>query len=149
MYIILDGIQPLGKVNDYFACVEFQNRGSPHIHMFIWIEGVPCNVTQASARDLKNYIDNTIHSFIPDCDQNIELNKLVSKLQSHSHTSYCCRRSQSACRFGFPKQESNFTKVFTNINLSSRNKGKFYVTRRGKGDVMINSYNPRANMDIK
>lgn len=34
-HIILSGPEPLGKVLDYFARVEFQNRGSPHIHVFL------------------------------------------------------------------------------------------------------------------
>ena len=34
-HIVLNGIQPLGKVRDYFARVEFQNRWSPHIHVFL------------------------------------------------------------------------------------------------------------------
>ena len=31
--IILSEHKPLGEVVDYFARVEFQNRGSPHIHI--------------------------------------------------------------------------------------------------------------------
>lgn len=47
------------------------------------------------------------------------------------------------------------TFVVGNINLSDKNKGKFYTTKRTSKDVMINSYNPdilrhwRANMDIQ
>lgn len=33
-HALLKGIQPLRRITDYFARVEFQNRGSPHIHMF-------------------------------------------------------------------------------------------------------------------
>lgn len=31
----------LGKITDYFYRVEFQQRGSPHIHMLVWIENAP------------------------------------------------------------------------------------------------------------
>ena len=37
--IILDG--PLGKTKYYVIRVEFQVRGSPHIHSFLWIVNVP------------------------------------------------------------------------------------------------------------
>lgn len=53
------------------------------------------------------------------------------------------------------KKECNETKIFSNINLSKKNKGKFYVTLRKKDDVMINAFNPvvlrhrKANMDIQ
>ena len=32
---------PIGKVKDYFYRVEFQQRGSPYIHMRVWIENTP------------------------------------------------------------------------------------------------------------
>ena len=32
---------PLGVLKDYFYRVEFQQRGSPHIHMLAWIENSP------------------------------------------------------------------------------------------------------------
>ena len=35
----LDG--PLGKTNYYAIRVEFQVRGSPHVHSFIWILNAP------------------------------------------------------------------------------------------------------------
>ena len=31
---------PLGKIADWFYRVEYQQRGSPHIHMLIWLEMV-------------------------------------------------------------------------------------------------------------
>lgn len=33
--------QPIGKIKDYFYCVEFQQRRSPHIHCLFWIENAP------------------------------------------------------------------------------------------------------------
>lgn len=47
-------------VRDYFARVEFQNRGSPHIHMFLWIDGVPNEITNESVPNLVSYINSTI-----------------------------------------------------------------------------------------
>ena len=37
--ILLDG--PLGKTKYYVLRVEFQERGSPHVHAFIWILNTP------------------------------------------------------------------------------------------------------------
>ena len=37
--IILDG--PLGKTKYYAIRTEFQERGSPHVHSFIWIFNAP------------------------------------------------------------------------------------------------------------
>lgn len=33
--------QPVSKIKDYFCCVEFKQRGSPHIHILVWIKDAP------------------------------------------------------------------------------------------------------------
>lgn len=40
-FVVHGSMKPLGVVKDYFARVEFQNRGSPHYYIFFWCEGVP------------------------------------------------------------------------------------------------------------
>lgn len=32
---------PIGKVEDFFVRVEFQQRGSQHIHCLFWIQNAP------------------------------------------------------------------------------------------------------------
>lgn len=39
--VILTDAQPFGKVTDYFFRVEFQMRGSPHIHCLFWVDEAP------------------------------------------------------------------------------------------------------------
>ena len=39
--VLKSSCEPIGKLLDYFYRVEFQQRGSPHIHMLAWIENVP------------------------------------------------------------------------------------------------------------
>ena len=36
-YFLMSNAAPLGKVADWFYRVEYQQRGSPHIHMLIWM----------------------------------------------------------------------------------------------------------------
>lgn len=122
---MLKGIQPLGKITDYFARVEFQYRGSPHIHMFFWIENVPNKIDDQNIVQLKNYINASISSVIPDRSTDSEMHDLVKKLQTHSHTPYCSNNYKSKCRFGFPNQQSTETNIFANIDLSKRKKIKF------------------------
>lgn len=33
--------QPIGEIADYFGRIEFQQRGSPHIHLLVWIKNAP------------------------------------------------------------------------------------------------------------
>ena len=32
---------PIGEIHDFFYRVEFQQRGSPHIHALFWVKGAP------------------------------------------------------------------------------------------------------------
>ena len=38
---LLSKAQPLGNISDWFYRVEYQQRGSPHIHILIWLEDAP------------------------------------------------------------------------------------------------------------
>ena len=39
--ILKSNCELIGKLRDFFYRVEFQQRGSPHIHMLVWIENAP------------------------------------------------------------------------------------------------------------
>lgn len=144
--------KPLGVIVDYFARVEFQARGSPHMHIFLWVSDVPNLMTATNAEDITKYIDSVISTTIPDSHDNPVLNKLVTSLQLHSHRKYCLRRK--SCRFNFPFPVCNQTRIVVPIDsvMSCR---KFYETKRTASDAMVNAYNAdillhwRANMDIQ
>ena len=38
---LMTDVAPLGKIKDWFYKVEYQQQGSPHIHMLIWLENAP------------------------------------------------------------------------------------------------------------
>lgn len=50
---------PIGKLTDYFYRVEFQQRGSPHIHMLMWIKDAP-TYKVSSNEDITEYIDKHV-----------------------------------------------------------------------------------------
>ena len=54
--MILDG--PLGKTKYYAICIEFQERGSPYVHPFIWIFNAPNIENEAAYIELieKNFM---------------------------------------------------------------------------------------------
>ena len=58
--IILDG--PLGKTKYYANCIEFQERGSPHVHSFTWILDPP-NIQDEAA--YISFIEKTINAQLP------------------------------------------------------------------------------------
>ena len=40
-HFLMSSAAPLGKIADWFYRVEYQQRGSPHIHMLFWLESAP------------------------------------------------------------------------------------------------------------
>ena len=95
-YFLKSSLQPLGEVSDYFRRVEFQHRGSPHIHSLLWVNDSP-RIDVDSDEDVVEFVDTFITCHKPMDDS--ELSKLV-KLQIHRHSHTCRRRDK--CRFGFP-----------------------------------------------
>lgn len=132
--------------------VEFQNRGSPHLHIFLWIEDAPNLATAEGKKQFPQFIDQYVSSQIPNKTQDIVMNNLVSTLQIHHHTE-TCRKGKSLCRFNFPRPPSVETKIKPSINpIASKS---FYETRGKPEEAWVNPYNPtilqawRANMDIQ
>ena len=61
---------PLGKTKHYPIRIEFQERGIPHVHSFIWIFNAP-NI-QNEATYMK-FIEQTINGQLPDSLNDPEL----------------------------------------------------------------------------
>ena len=80
--IVLDG--PLGKRNYYAIIVDFQVRGSPHVHSFIWILNAP----QLSS-DNKTLYTDFIQTNLTDADKEPEPFDLVKNYQIHRHSKTC------------------------------------------------------------
>lgn len=152
-YVLKGKTQPLGKVNDYFIRVEFQSRGSPHLHLFLWIDDAPSLTSAKHTTEITSYIDKVISTQIPSKESDPELHDLVTKLQIHSHRKYCQRGGK--CRFHFPYKECPATRILSSIELGTNVKQKFYETKRSVNDTMVNPFNPvilrhwKANMDIQ
>ncbi|PIK45760.1 hypothetical protein BSL78_17400 [Apostichopus japonicus] len=87
---------PIGEIIDDFYRVEFQQRGSPHIHMLVWVKDAPL-YGNAAATDIVSFIDQYVTCNKPPDTVNQTVN-----LQSHSHAKTCRKKRQGVCRFGFP-----------------------------------------------
>ena len=88
---------PLGVLDDYFYRVEFQQRGSPHIHMLMWIKGSP-KYGENDDSEVLEYIDN-----VASCSADVpnESNEFVD-FQRHKHSRSCRKGGKPVCRFGIP-----------------------------------------------
>ena len=95
--IIKSGHNPLGEMTDYFYRVEFQQRGSPHIHMLMWTKNSPV-FERDSEQEICSYVDQ-----FTSCSkrQDVSLQDLIT-LQTHKHSKTCKKGNKPVCRFGYP-----------------------------------------------
>ena len=138
-----------GKLVDHWWRIEFQNRGSPHVHMLVWIEGTPnFDTPEGIAR-----IDEVMTCELPD---NPEMKVLINEVQRHHHTQTCYKNTSAECRFNFPRISSKRTHIVANTsNEFIKNGGRICILKRKPDENFINNYNKkllkcwRGNMDIQ
>ena len=105
-FLLSDG-NPLGNVTDYFYRIEYQQRGSPHVHMIVYCKDAPI-FGQDSDEDVCEYIDRFITCHKP--EEESEISELV-KFQTHKHTHTCKSPRKKKCRFGYPKPPLKTTRI--------------------------------------
>ena len=84
--IVLHG--PLGKTSYYAIRVEFQVRGSPHIHSFIWILNAP-KLSKETKDEYIQCVDSIIRTDIPNSVSEKELFEFVKTFQVDQHSKTC------------------------------------------------------------
>ncbi|XP_071943751.1 uncharacterized protein [Antedon mediterranea] len=109
--VILSEANPIGKVIDYFYRIEFQMRGSPHVHMLVWVENAPVFGLDEDKK-IVDFVDKYISCAVPCKIVDPEMNEIVSSVQIHSKKhSKSCKKKGTNCRFNFPRQPSEKTFV--------------------------------------
>ena len=94
--VLKSSCEPIGKLLDYFYRVEFQQRGSPHIHMLVWIENAPTLETNSEI-EIVQFVDKYLT-----CNTDNEKTANLVGLQSHKHSRTCRKKGKPICRFRFP-----------------------------------------------
>ena len=137
-----------GKITDFWWRTEFQNRGSPHIHMLIWVDNLP----EFNTVEGVNLIEKTISCEVN--TKNIKLNELVVVCQTHKCMATCFKKNKTKCRFNYPMELAEQTKILSDFEIP-KNNNKFVIMKRSIHEKNINNYNPtilqiwKANMDIQ
>ncbi len=140
-----------GKVVDHWWRIEFQKRGSPHLHMVVWIEDFPSFASEEGLRRL----DEICSCKLPDDDP--DLLQLIQQCQIHHHTNTCYKtKNSSVCRFSFPRKKCTSTILVTHSSDDFiRNGGRICILQRREEESMVNNYNPtllklwKGNLDIQ
>lgn len=143
-----------GKLEDFWWRIEFQQRGSPHLHMIVWVEGTP---DFTSPEGIKR-IDEIITCALPDGDneEEAELKALIEDSQIHRHKDQCYKDQRWLCRYNFPRRVSTSTR-FAEMDSTEciLNGGRPCVLKRKANEKFVNNYNATllrlwgANMDIQ
>ena len=85
--VLLSEVGPIGEIVDYFYRVEFQQRGSPHVHMLVWIANAP-NMATHCEQDITQFVDTYVTT---------KKNPLIKDLvnyQTHRHARTCRKKGQ-------------------------------------------------------
>jgi hypothetical protein len=130
---------------DYTYRVEFQSRGSPHIHCLLWMKDVPEWTSPEGVAFMERNIT---------CSLDSESRDLVLKYQCHRHSATCYKGESRVCRFGFPRQLVGETIIHDEDEIVG-NGEKFVSLKRKNNETMINNYHPillqllKCNIDIQ
>ncbi|XP_062602075.1 uncharacterized protein LOC134263710 [Saccostrea cucullata] len=117
--VIFSPSEPIGKVSDFFQRVEFQQRGSPHMHCLYWIENAP-KLEEDGEDAVCSFINKYVSCAVPSEEEDLELREIVLAVQQHSKKhSKSCRKKGTDCRFNFPRPPSVCT--FINSQLEEEN----------------------------
>ena len=98
--IILDG--PLGKVKHHAIRIEFQVRGSPHVHSFLWVLDAP-TLSKDHIHEYILFVDSIVNVTLPNLKVHPGLFDLVTTYQIHSHSQFCHKYKIQTCRYHFGK----------------------------------------------
>ena len=90
----------MGKILYDAIRIEFQFRGSPNAHCFIWIKKCPI-LNEENIGDFIRFIDKHVSAVLPDPVTCPVLHNLVKTYQAHTHSKTCRKYKNLACRFNF------------------------------------------------
>ena len=107
MNFLLSSAEPLGTISNWFYRVEYQQRGSPHIHMLMWLDGAPEFQVKSDA-EVTGFIHNII-TFQKPTDHPELLSLVNRQVNRHSHSSR--KNAKAEGRFNYPQPPVRQTKI--------------------------------------
>lgn len=96
--VLYSSSRPLGSISAHFYRIEFQHRGSPHVHMLIYCNNSPNFRRNQDNKKLCEFIDKYISCSLDVDNQS----KKYVKLQMHRHAKTCRKGGKPICRFNYP-----------------------------------------------
>ena len=154
--VLLAKSNPIGKIVYYALRIEFQMRGSPHLHALIWTSDCP-KLTPETKQEYIDFIDKHVHAYPPNQEQDKELHELVKTYQKHTHSKTCRKYKNIKCRFNFGQFFTNRTIVaeplsddldpMVKTNITDR-QNEILSLVKNKIDNMLNPSKPDYNPEL-
>lgn len=109
--VINSTLEPIGKIINFFQRVEFQQRGSPHMHCLFWVENAP-RIDVHGKQAVADFIDKYVTCSIPQESEDSELRNIVLDVQQHSkkHSKSCKKNGTKYRLLTFLVQKRTRTK---------------------------------------
>ena len=98
--VLMTNANPIGKIIYYALRIEFQMRGSPHLHALIWTSDCP-TLTHDNIEAYTEFVDKHVQAYLPNKDDDSKLHELVATYQKHTHSKTCRKYKNIPCRFSF------------------------------------------------
>ena len=108
----------MGKTKYYAIRIEFQERGSPHVHSFIWIFNAPNIENEAVYIEL---IEKAINTQLPDHLNDPGLFELAKTYQVRPHSRTCWEYKKNVCRFSYVQYFSEKTVIAKPLDFKFSN----------------------------
>jgi len=140
---VLCGVsKPVGKIVDFKYRIEFQQRGSPHAHMVIWVkEASP--ITKQTTEQVKKFVEIYVTCALPE-DQD-DLRSTVETVQMHTHSVACKKSGKQCITVGFPLPAMENTTVYLPIvssppeSLTKVYEDILHTVQTNVNDIQLNS----------
>ena len=98
--VLLSSAKPIGKIVYYALRIEFQMRGSPHLHALIWTSDCP-KLTHDNKQAYLDFVEQHVQANLPSDKEDPLLHDLVKTYQKHTHSKTCRKYKNIQCRFNF------------------------------------------------
>ena len=110
------------RITKYYAIrIEFQERGSHHVHSITWIFNVANIQNEAGYIE---FIEQTITTQLPDHLNAPELFELVKTYQDHTHSITSWKYNRNECRFYYGRYFTEKTIIAKSFDAKFSNEEK-------------------------
>ena len=115
--------KPIGEITDFFYRVEFQQRGSPHIHCLFWAKDAPIY-----GREPDNNVVSFVDRYVTCAEQiHYENSSEIIDYQKHKHSKTCRRKNKNLCRFNFPQPPMPETLILKPLELENLGDDRIHI----------------------